>query len=56
MKYTVTKIIRLTWEVEASNKAEALAMVNDLGEHTGQLETKELVKKTKKRQTKEVRQ
>ena len=43
-RYLVTRTVKLSHIVEATSKAEALAMAGDLGEHTSDLHTTETVK------------
>jgi len=47
MKFEIKKIITLTWEIEAKDKNEALAIVDDMGEHTGTSNMKVQAKKIK---------
>jgi len=47
MKYIVTKIISLQWEVKANSRTEAKALVDDMGENTGNASMKTKVVKVK---------
>jgi hypothetical protein len=46
-KYQVIKTIKLYWIIEANNRAEAIRIIDDMGEHTGNLKTTVTAKEIK---------